>query len=65
MEKKIYTLIGFMIGSYNQSAITTDDREEYIKQYSKPGAMRAGFEYYRAVFEDAKQNKTKNMEKKN
>jgi pimeloyl-ACP methyl ester carboxylesterase len=42
---------------YNQSAITTDDREEYIKQYSKPGAMRAGFEYYRSVFEDIKQNK--------
>ena len=31
--------------------------QRYIKQYSKPGAMRAGFEYYRAVFEDAKQNK--------
>ncbi|MGE0242640.1 MAG: alpha/beta fold hydrolase [Nitrososphaeraceae archaeon] len=44
-------------GSYNQSAITQEDREEYIKQYSKPGALRAGFEYYRAVFEDAKQNK--------
>jgi pimeloyl-ACP methyl ester carboxylesterase len=43
--------------TYNQSAITPEDREEYIKQYSKPGALRAGFEYYRAVFEDAKQNK--------
>ena len=43
--------------SYNQSAITAQDREEYIKQYSKPGALRAGFEYYRASFEDAEQNK--------
>ena len=43
--------------SYNQSAITSKDREEYIKQYSKPGALRAGFEYYRAIFEDAEQNK--------
>ena len=43
--------------SYNQSAITSEAREEYIKQYSKPGAMRAGFEYYRAIFEDAQQNK--------
>ncbi|MGI0050142.1 MAG: alpha/beta fold hydrolase [Nitrososphaeraceae archaeon] len=43
--------------SYNQSAITSEDREEYIKQYSKPGALRAGFEYYRAIFEDAEQNK--------
>jgi pimeloyl-ACP methyl ester carboxylesterase len=43
--------------SYNQSVITSEDREEYIKQYSKPGALRAGFEYYRAIFEDAQQNK--------
>ena len=36
----------------------TKHREEYIKQqYSKPGALRAGFEYYRAIFEDAEQNK--------
>ncbi|MFB5599719.1 MAG: alpha/beta fold hydrolase [Nitrososphaeraceae archaeon] len=44
-------------GSYNQSAISEEDRAEYIKQYSKPGAMRAGFEFYRAIFEDAEQNK--------
>ena len=43
--------------TYNQSAITSKDREEYIEQYSKPGAMRAGFEYYRAIFEDVEQNK--------
>ncbi|MGI0000117.1 MAG: alpha/beta fold hydrolase [Nitrososphaeraceae archaeon] len=43
--------------TYNQSAITPEDREVYIKQYSKPGAMRAGFEYYRTIFEDAEQNK--------
>ena len=49
--------------SYNQSAITTQDREEYIKQYSKPGALRAGFEYYRASFEDAEQNKEYAKEK--
>jgi pimeloyl-ACP methyl ester carboxylesterase len=49
--------------SYNQSAITSEDREEYIKQYSKPGALRVGLEYYRAVFEDAKQNKEYAKEK--
>jgi pimeloyl-ACP methyl ester carboxylesterase len=49
--------------TYNQSAITKEDREEYIKQYSKPGALRAGFEYYRAVFEDIKQNKEYGKEK--
>jgi pimeloyl-ACP methyl ester carboxylesterase len=49
--------------TYNQSAITPEDREEYIKQYSKPGAIRAGFEYYRAIFEDAEQNKEYGKEK--
>jgi pimeloyl-ACP methyl ester carboxylesterase len=49
--------------TYNQSAITSEAREEYIKQYSKPGALRAGFEYYRAIFEDAKQNKEYAKEK--
>jgi pimeloyl-ACP methyl ester carboxylesterase len=49
--------------SYNQSAITSKDREEYIKQYSKPGALRAGFDYYRAIFEDAQQNKEYAKEK--
>jgi pimeloyl-ACP methyl ester carboxylesterase len=43
--------------TYNQSAITPEDRQEYIRQYSKPGALRASFEVYRAAFEDAEQNK--------
>lgn len=50
-------------GTYNQSAINADHRDEYIKQYSKPGAMRAGFEYYRAIFEDAEQNREYGKEK--
>jgi pimeloyl-ACP methyl ester carboxylesterase len=62
-KEDVYLNWFYDYGSYNQSAITTDDREEYIKQYSKPGAMRAGFEYYRAVFEDAKQNKEYGKEK--
>jgi pimeloyl-ACP methyl ester carboxylesterase len=49
--------------TYNQSAITPEAREEYIKQYSKPGALRSGFEYYRAVFEDAEQNREYAKEK--
>ena len=62
-KEDVYLNWFYDYGSYNQSAITSEDREEYIKQYSKPGAMRAGFEYYRAVFEDAKQNKEYGKEK--
>ena len=49
--------------TYNQSAITPKDREKYIKQYSKLGGLRAGLEYYRAIFEDAQQNKEYAKEK--
>jgi hypothetical protein len=63
MDKKTHILIGFITRTYNQSAITPKDRERYIIQYSKLGGLRAGLEYYRAVFEDAEQNKEYAKEK--
>jgi pimeloyl-ACP methyl ester carboxylesterase len=41
----------------NPAAITKGDVDEYVSHYSAPGEMRAGFEYYRALFDDVKQNK--------
>jgi hypothetical protein len=41
---------------YNPAAITLADVDEYVNRYSAPGAMRPGFEYYRAVPEDTMQN---------
>ena len=41
----------------NPAAITKEDIDEYVSHYSAPGGMRAGFEYYRALPEDIKQNK--------
>ena len=38
------------------SAITQAVINEYVSHYSAPGGMRAGFEYYRAVPQDAIQN---------
>jgi hypothetical protein len=43
--------------AYNPEAITQDDVDEFVRHYSAPGAMRAGFEYYRAFPIDAVQNK--------
>ncbi len=37
--------------------INEADIDEYVRVYSAPGAMRAGFEYYRAVYDDITQNK--------
>lgn len=42
--------------SYLPNSITEDDRKEYLRTYSKPGAMTALFEYYRALPQDAKDN---------
>jgi pimeloyl-ACP methyl ester carboxylesterase len=43
--------------AYNPSAITERDLDIYAEKYSVPGAMRDGFEYYRAFPVDAEQNK--------
>ena len=43
--------------AYNPAAITQDDINEYVSHYSAPGGMRAGFEYYQAIPQDAKEIK--------
>jgi pimeloyl-ACP methyl ester carboxylesterase len=40
----------------NPAAITQEDINEYVSHYPAPGGMRAGFEYYRAIPQDAIQN---------
>jgi pimeloyl-ACP methyl ester carboxylesterase len=42
--------------AYIPSAITQEAINEYVRAYSAPGGMRAGFEYYRAFQADAMQN---------
>jgi pimeloyl-ACP methyl ester carboxylesterase len=42
--------------AYNPAAITQAAINEYVSHYSAPGGMRAGFEYYRALPQDAVQN---------
>ena len=49
--------------SCNPAAITDEDIDEYVSHYSAPGGMRAGFEYYRALSDDIKQNKEYSMTK--
>ncbi|HEX7913760.1 MAG TPA: alpha/beta hydrolase [Paraburkholderia sp.] len=40
----------------NSRAFTNDVEETYAREYAMPGALRAGFEYYRAFPADARQN---------
>src|SRR5918912_4498912 len=42
--------------AYNPAAITQAAINEYVSHYSAPGEMRAGFEHYRAITQDAIQN---------
>jgi pimeloyl-ACP methyl ester carboxylesterase len=42
--------------AHNPNAIAPEDIDEYVRTYSAPGKMQAGFDYYRAFSEDAKHN---------
>jgi pimeloyl-ACP methyl ester carboxylesterase len=42
---------------FDPSAISEDDLDVYVAAYSAPGAMRAGFEVYRAFDQDAEDNR--------
>lgn len=42
--------------AYRPDAIGEEDISEYLRTYTQPGAMRAGFEYYRALPQDAADN---------
>lgn len=39
------------------SAVSTEHFERYVRQVSKPGALRAGFEIYGSVWQDADDNR--------
>ena len=41
---------------WQQGAITPADVDEYVRCYARPGAMRSGFEYYRALPQDKADN---------
>ena len=43
--------------SYDKSAITERDIDEYVRCYAAPGAMGTSLEYYRTLFDDEDQNR--------
>ena len=50
-------------GSHNPASVSQEHLTEYVDQISKPGALRAGIEYYAAVWQDLEHNK-ENMQTK-
>jgi pimeloyl-ACP methyl ester carboxylesterase len=49
-------LTWFFRTAYNPTALSEQDIDEYVRCYSAPGGLRAGFEYYRAIFTDVEHN---------
>ena len=43
---------------YTAGAISPEDIQEYLRTYRQPGALRAGFAYYRALSQDVAHNQT-------
>lgn len=55
-RERIYLDWFYKTFAYYPDRITAADLDEYVRTYSAPGAMRAGFAYYRAIGQDARDN---------
>lgn len=55
-KERLYLSWFYRDSAYSPAAHASDEIDEYVRTYSAPGALRAGFEYYRAFPEDARQN---------
>ncbi len=52
-REKEYISVMIKLMSYKKDAISEKTIDEYVKHYSTPGGMTAGFNYYRTLKEDA------------
>jgi len=55
-REAVYLNWFFQNSSYIKNAITEQDLQEYVRCYSEPGGLAAGFNYYRALFDDMRFN---------
>jgi len=55
-RERLYLSWFFQTKSTHPEAIREADVDEYVRCYCAPGAMRSGFAYYRAIFDDIIQN---------
>ena len=56
-REDVYLAWFYRTFSYRPDAVSADDLAEYLRTYRQPGAMRAGFAYYRALPQDAADNR--------
>ena len=55
-REDLYLRYMFRKGGARPDAVAEEAQREYLRTYTQPGAMRAGFNYYRAMSQDAKDN---------
>lgn len=51
-REDVYLRFFYRFGGAHPDAISADAQAEYVRAYAQPGAMTAGFNYYRAVPQD-------------
>lgn len=55
-RERVYLSWFYREFSWRDGAFSEDDIDEYVRTYSQPGALRAGFAYYRNLPHDAAEN---------
>ncbi len=55
-RERIYLQWFYQTFAYKAGAISDQDLDEFVRTYRQPGALRAGFDFYRNLAQDAKDN---------
>jgi len=56
-RERLYLSWFFRTFAHRAERIGETDLDEYVRCYQQPGALRAGFEYYRSLFQDGRDNR--------
>ncbi len=51
-QEELYISRMCSVACYNPALFSREEMAEYVRAYSQPGALRAGFHYYRAALEE-------------
>ena len=55
-RERVYLQWFYQTFAYKPGAISEQDLDEFVRTYSQPGALRAGFDFYRNLPQDTKDN---------
>jgi pimeloyl-ACP methyl ester carboxylesterase/heme-degrading monooxygenase HmoA len=58
-RERLFLSYFYKRGTVSPDAITNRDIDEFVRSYSAPGGMKAAFDYYRTLFDDAAINRAR------